>query len=158
MTGLDGICLEEVMLGKSFPKQWVNWVMQTVKGGEYALISMEQGGPYIFQKHEGFKAGGPLSPLLFNLVAVVLSVKIDKAMERNMIVAVLDSVIERDLSYTIYRWYSADGSDESITNLKFILYCFEWLSGLKINYHKNEVTFFFWFSQAERQRKASILS
>ena len=32
--------------------------------------------------------------------------------------------------------------NESITNMKFILYCFEWMSGLKINYHKSELTVF----------------
>lgn len=35
-----------------------------------------------------------------------------------------------------------DGSDRSILNLKLILYCFEWLSGLKINFHKSEVYVF----------------
>ena len=29
--------------------------------------------------------------------------------------------------------------DKSIINMKFLLYCFEWMSGLKINYHKSEV-------------------
>jgi hypothetical protein len=29
--------------------------------------------------------------------------------------------------------------DKTIRNVKFILYCFEWMSGLKINYHKSEV-------------------
>jgi len=32
--------------------------------------------------------------------------------------------------------------DESITNMKFLLYCFQWMSGLKINYHKSEVYVF----------------
>lgn len=32
-----------------------------------------------------------------------------------------------------------DGSESSIRNLKLILYCFEWLSRLKINFHKSEV-------------------
>jgi len=32
-----------------------------------------------------------------------------------------------------------DGSDTSLRNLKLILYCFEWLSGLKINFHKSDV-------------------
>ena len=32
--------------------------------------------------------------------------------------------------------------DTSITNMKFLLYCFEWMSGLKINYHKSEVYVF----------------
>ncbi|XP_071674399.1 uncharacterized protein [Lolium perenne] len=31
------------------------------------------------------------------------------------------------------------GSDEDIANLKFLLMCFEDMSGLKINYHKSEV-------------------
>jgi hypothetical protein len=31
------------------------------------------------------------------------------------------------------------GSDDSIKNLKLIMYCFEWLTGLRINYHKSEV-------------------
>jgi hypothetical protein len=32
------------------------------------------------------------------------------------------------------------GCDQySLRNLKFLLYCFEWMSGLKINYHKSEV-------------------
>jgi hypothetical protein len=35
-----------------------------------------------------------------------------------------------------------EGDDESIINMKFILYCFEWLSGLKINYHKSEAFIF----------------
>jgi hypothetical protein len=35
------------------------------------------------------------------------------------------------------------GYDEnSIRNLKFLLYCFEWMSGLRINYHKSEVVAF----------------
>ena len=35
-----------------------------------------------------------------------------------------------------------DGDPDSIRNLKFLLYYFEWMSGLKINYHKSEVTVF----------------
>lgn len=37
MTVLDGIFLEEVMLGKNFLKQWVNEEMQTVKGGQVCI-------------------------------------------------------------------------------------------------------------------------
>jgi hypothetical protein len=43
-----------------------------------------------------------------------------------------------------------DGSDTSILNLKLILYCFEWMSGLKINYHKSEVYVFGVDQQEER--------
>jgi hypothetical protein len=35
-----------------------------------------------------------------------------------------------------------EGDDDSVINIKFALYCFEWLSGLKINYHKSDAYFF----------------
>ena len=50
-----------------------------------------------------------------------------------------------------------DGSDTSIRNLKLILYCFEWLSGLKISFHKSEV-FAFGVPQSEKLRMANMLN
>jgi hypothetical protein len=44
-----------------------------------------------------------------------------------------------------------EGDDESIINMKFILYCFEWLSGLKINYHKSEAFVFGMNDDGERR-------
>jgi hypothetical protein len=35
-----------------------------------------------------------------------------------------------------------EGDDISVTNMKFILYCFELLTGVKLNYHKSEVYVF----------------
>jgi hypothetical protein len=37
-----------------------------------------------------------------------------------------------------------ENDDFNIANLKFILICFELLSGLKINYHKSEVIVMGW--------------
>jgi hypothetical protein len=50
-----------------------------------------------------------------------------------------------------------DGAEQSIRNLKIILYCFEWLSGLKINYHKSEV-FVFGVCQEEKEKMANLLN
>jgi hypothetical protein len=36
------IFFEKIMEGKGFPIQWINWVMDTVKGGEYVLMLMER--------------------------------------------------------------------------------------------------------------------
>ena len=46
--------------------------------------------------------------------------------------------------------------DTSITNMTFLLYCFEWMSGLKINYHKSEV-FVFGVSEDEQLRITKML-
>jgi hypothetical protein len=37
-----------------------------------------------------------------------------------------------------------------MTNMKFILYCFEWISGLKINYHKSDAFIFVWMRRQIR--------
>ena len=50
------------------------------------------------------------------------------------------------------------GSDkEIIKNLNFLLYCFEWMSGLKINYHKSEM-FVLGAEQEEQQTIANWLN
>jgi hypothetical protein len=41
--------------------------------------------------------------------------------------------------------------------MKFILYCFEWISGLKINYHKSE-TFIFGTDEERQTRVAHMLN
>jgi len=50
-----------------------------------------------------------------------------------------------------------DGSATSITNLKLILYCFDWLTGLKIDYHKSEV-YGVGVSQVEKEEMANMLN
>ena len=50
-----------------------------------------------------------------------------------------------------------DGSDKSILNLKLILYCFEWLSGLKINFHKSDV-YAFGVDRQEKEKLANMLN
>jgi hypothetical protein len=50
-----------------------------------------------------------------------------------------------------------DGSDKSILTLKLILYCFEWLSGLKINFHKSDV-YVFGVDQQQKEGLANMLN
>jgi hypothetical protein len=80
--------------------------------------------------------------LLFNIVADALGVMLDKALAKGHIKGVLGVLIPGGITHIQY----ADdtvimiyGSVNSITNLKLVLYCFEWLTRLKINYHKSEV-------------------
>jgi hypothetical protein len=53
--------------------------------------------------------------------------------------------------------YLSEGDDLSIINMKFILYCFEWMSGLKINYNKSEA-FVFGMNEVDTIRVANMLN
>jgi hypothetical protein len=50
-----------------------------------------------------------------------------------------------------------EGDDASITNMKFILYCFECMSGLKINYHKSEA-YIFGMDEDNKRRISNMLN
>jgi hypothetical protein len=50
-----------------------------------------------------------------------------------------------------------EGDDIFVTNMKFILYCFELLTGVKLNYHKSEA-YVFGKTDEERAVIANILN
>jgi hypothetical protein len=153
------VFLEEVMKTKKLPDRWIDMVMRTVKGGKVCVnINGERSN--FFKTFRGLRQGDPLSPLLFNLVANALSVLLDKGVEKGHISGVLGDLVSGDISHIQYAddtVITIDGSDRSILNLKLILYCFEWMYGLKINFHKSEV-FVFGAVQQERERMANMLN
>ena len=114
----------------------------------------------ILQTSRGLRQGDPLSPILFNIVADALRNLLDKAVKKEQLTGVLEDMVPRGISHIQYADDTVimiDGSDKSIRNLKLILYCFEWLSGLKINFHKSEVLVF-GVDQLEKERMANMLN
>lgn len=106
------------------------------------------------------RQGDPLSPLLFNLVANTLGVMLQKAVNKGHIRGVVDELILGGVSHIQYADDTVimiDGSNRSVINLKLILYCFEWLTGLKINFHESEV-YVFGAQQREKERLANMLN
>jgi hypothetical protein len=126
---------------RCFEPAFVHRIMQLVKGGQTAISINGEVGPY-FRNKRGVRQGDPISPLLFDFVADALDAILSKARVAGHIEGVVPHLIPGGVSHLQY----ADGTmillqntDSGIRNLKFILLCFELLSGMKINFHKNEV-------------------
>lgn len=133
--------LEEVMIRKGFCKKWIQWILKVVCGGRVAVNLKDELGKY-FRSYKGLRQGDPLSPLLFNLVADALSAILDRASERGFLGGVTPDLVEWDLTHLQYAdntVFFIQNTLQNIENLKFLLFCFEEVSGLKIKYNKSEV-------------------
>lgn len=84
----------------------------------------------------------PLSPLLFNLAADILSEILNKAKRKGIVTVVVHELVEGGLTHLQYADDTIlfmEDTESNIVNLKFLLFCFEEMSGLRINYNKSEV-------------------
>ncbi|WVZ57602.1 hypothetical protein U9M48_007966 [Paspalum notatum var. saurae] len=125
--------LQQTMRMKGFLAIWCNWIKSFVQGGNVAVNVNGQNGLY-FQTRKGLRQGDPLSPILFNIVADMLAIIINRAKTEGKVNGVIPHPVEHDHDLKKAR------------NMKVLLCVFEKLSGLKINFHKSEI---FCFGQAK---------
>jgi hypothetical protein len=95
-----------------------------------------------FQTKKGLRQGDHLSPILFNLVADMLALLISRAKEDGQITWLVPHLIDGGISilqYTDDTILFMENDLEHAKNMKLLLCAFEKLSGLKINFHKNEL-------------------
>jgi hypothetical protein len=95
-----------------------------------------------FKSKKGVRQGDPLSPLLFNLAADCLAKMVHLAQENNLIKGLIPDIIPGGvaiLQYADDTILCMDDEVETMTNMKILLYMYEKMSGLKINFGKSEV-------------------
>ena len=95
-----------------------------------------------FLTGKGLRQGGPLSPLLFNLVVDVLSKMLSKAASDKLISGLCSDLIPNGvicLQYADDTILFLEKSVQCTKNMKMILTCFEQVSGMRINYSKSEI-------------------
>jgi hypothetical protein len=98
--------------------------------------------------------------MMFNIVAKVLTVMMTKAAGKGMVKGVMSHIIPEGITHIQHADDTVlmiEGDVGSIINMKFILYCFEWMSDLKMNYHKSEA-FVFGMDENEKSRVANMLN
>src|SRR3954466_14437854 len=101
--------------------------MRLVCGGHTAVSVNRVVGPY-FVNGRGLRQGDPISPLLFNFVADALSCMLDRAASAGHISAVICPLIPSGLTHLQYAddtVFIVENNDLCLSNLKFLLLCFE---------------------------------
>jgi hypothetical protein len=98
-------------------------------------------GPY-FMSYKGGRQGDPMSPLLFNFAADVLTRMVRAAQQNSLVTGLADNLIPNGvalLQYADDTVLCLENNFEKARNVKLLLYMFEKMSGLKINFDKSEV-------------------
>jgi hypothetical protein len=96
---------------------------------------------HFFQTKKGLRQGDPLSPILFNLVADMLVVLIERSKGMGFFDGLVPHLVEDGLSILQYAddTIFLDDGLEKAKGLILVLSAYEKLSGLKINFHKSEL-------------------
>jgi hypothetical protein len=151
--------VKEVLVEKSFPTTWITQTMSTIQGGR-VCININGERSKFFNTYQGLRQGTPLSPIMFNLVVEVIATLMRKDTNHGMIKGVMTHLLPEGITHIQYAddiILMVEGNEQSITYMKFILYCFELLSGLRINYKKSEA-YVFGMEEEEKVKITNMLN
>jgi hypothetical protein len=126
---------------KGFSKTWLTWINKAVSGGTLSVKINDSVGPY-FCSYKGVRQGDPFAPSLFNIAVNCLSKMIQNAQQSGLISGLADQILDGGcaiLQYVDDTILFIKDDLEGARNLKLLLYIFESMSGLKINFEKSEV-------------------
>lgn len=138
---VDWTFLLDSLKYRGFCDKWCNWIGCVVKGGTISVKLNDQLGPY-FVSHKGVRQGDPLSPILFNFAADCLTRMVHNAQSNGLVPGLASNLIPKGvaiLQYADDTIMCLENSINQARNLKLLLYIYEVLSGLKINFLKSEI-------------------
>jgi hypothetical protein len=130
--------LEDMLSSRGFSPKWISWIRSLVQGGSICIRMNDENSGF-FKPGKGLRQGDPLFPLLFNLIAYVFSRMLMKAARKNLISGLLPQVMDGgvvSLQYADDTLLFLEDNIEKAQTLKWLLDCFEKMSGMKINYNK----------------------
>ncbi|WVZ53042.1 hypothetical protein U9M48_004033 [Paspalum notatum var. saurae] len=117
---------------KGFSPKLISWVKSFIMGGSVAVNVNDDVGKF-FQTKKGLWQGDPLSPLLFNIVADMLVILINRAKEHGQVSGVMPHLIDGGLSILQYADDTIifiENDYEKARNMKLLLCAFEQLFGI----------------------------
>ena len=90
--------LQQVLRMKGFDPKWCKWIEQFVSKGSVGIKVNDDLGHY-FQTHKGLGQGDPLSPNLFNIVADMLAIMIERAKEDGQVDGLIPHLVDGGYQY-----------------------------------------------------------
>jgi len=123
---------------KGFSPEWIGWITSFISGRSVVINVNGEVGSF-FQRKKGLQQGDPLSSILFNIVADMLALFINRKKTEDQLRGVVPRPIDGGLSILQYANDTIlflEHNLEQAHNMKLILCAFEQLSGLKINFHR----------------------
>lgn len=133
--------LMECLRQRGFCDKWCKWIWDVITSGTLSVKVNSGMGDY-FKCGKGVRQGDPLSHLLFNIAADALSKMVHMPQRNGIITGLVPEYIPNGVAIlqcandTIL----CLNEDEMVArNTKLLLYHFENMCGLKINFNKSEV-------------------
>jgi hypothetical protein len=126
---------------RCFNETRCSWISQILYNGTVAVKLNETIGSY-FQSHKGVRQGNPLSPILFNMVVDCLTRMVMKAQQSALVTELIPHLIDSGIAILQYADDTVMCLQDDIGkawNVKLLLYIYEQLSDLKINFNKSEI-------------------
>lgn len=133
--------LGEALKRRGFCEIWCDWIKKVVTSGTLSVKINDNMGS-CFKSKKRSKTRDPLSPHLFNLAADCLAKMVQTAQSNGLIKGLICDlipngvVIPQYVDDTILCMKDDVGTTQ---NMKILLYIYEKLSGLKINFSKSEI-------------------
>ena len=133
--------LLKIMYQRGFSPKWMRKVESILYKGSVG-VRINDCNSEFFKTFKGVRQGDPASPLLFNLVAYVFSRMLNEAAKSNILTGLMTNLFPLGVTSQQYAddtLLFIDNNLVSARNLKWLLSCFEHMSGLRINFHKCEL-------------------
>jgi hypothetical protein len=93
--------LQQVLRMKGFHPKWCQWINNFVTKGTVGIKVNDDIGHY-FQTKKGLRQGDPLSPMLFNIIADMLAILIERAKEDGQVEGLIPHLVDGGISILQY--------------------------------------------------------
>jgi hypothetical protein len=130
--------LIKMMSNRGFSQRWISIIKTLLDNGSVGVRLNDENSEF-FLTGRGVRQGDPISHILFNLVADVFTKMLIKAAMHNQITGLMHGMLPTgivSMQYADDTLLFLKNNLDKVVNLKWILSCFEQMSGMRINFHK----------------------